>query len=1168
MSSCVAALYSCQRSPAESAQPETQPGRVVHFTAGVPETRTAFTSPEGDSYPVLWTSNDTEVSVFPDDFGSGMDVPVQAESDGKRATFDALFPLPAGSDPYRFYMLSPSSAKVNVRGGSSRTVRVSVPGTQVPLPSSVDESAQLLVASSEAYAAAPSRVDFTPGHLSAYVKLTLTNVDPSLGTVGYVQLRSSGAALSGEADYDFGTGTVTAVETASADVTALTSSLKDVWLGVLPAAVSGTQLTVTVSGSKGSLSREVTVPPGKNFERGRIAVVTVDMKGAAPSGDATYGKVTDPKYLTTGSKVILSPASDGIGYAMSKVQNANERASVAVVKQGDAIVDPDERVEILTVEEGTASGTFALKTGDGKYLGAVSGTNYLTSQSKGPATDWKPTTVSGAQRYRNQGTTRDLAYTVSSRVFRAVAPTVSVREEVAFYKLAGTGDDSWKGDPELRLTKTSQTLTVGQTGLIGVGLCYSLVEGGVLSYESADPSVVTVDGGGHLTAQSAGETVVTVRVSETDHYRAGEAACRVTVVPPVAVTGVTLDKTELRLAPGESATLKATVSPSNAAEKHLYWGSSNTGCATVSPGEEWTTTREVTVTAVGVPGSSCDVVVITKDGNLSAKCKVTIKPKYTADDLVLKMCRQDDRGNVVLLDGPTEIRQGYGYLIKLSTKDGTDLPGNHHSFGVRTASLYQEYSNDVYTDGEQTWWRVAFTSGGGGWVSWVLKYDDDETDLHFEREVTLYVPKDLLLSKSADLSSAVSIGEEITLAKGESTKLYIMNVFHGAEAMDPDYLTLSATGDESVASLTLDADSKSFTIQALKTGKVTWNISYDKYGTRMSELYRQVTIEVVSSRYAIYYGSSEVSSTFRLTYDDVADNTYTFQLYDRIAGSYVYTTGGFEIRATGVNSSSRVSPVIDFSGASSAPTGVFSVYRVKFLSRVDYTYVCPVVFSYAGKEVKTVSFEVESPDYSFYYGSDYRSLSTFVWDSGMDFRLDKGSTLYFRLYDVTHKKFVSTVQSYATKSSLVSVTTEYLGAYMCVMKGAAGGTDQIWITATCSDGTVESILRPHVPFDLKFSTSFNRQEFIYDNHPIVGQVHRIYLWNNTENSLLYFNSEYLSVDIPSSSSVQFYLGDFNGRPCIEYVPVKSDILRTYTIRYDDGYGTTASISINLQPKSS
>ena len=86
-------------------------------------------------------------------------------------------------------------------------------------------------------------------------------------------------------------------------------------------------------------------------------------------------------------------------------------------------------------------------------------------------------------------------------------------------------------------------------------------------------------------------------------------------VPPVAVTGVKLNKTSLSFTgTGSSQNLTATILPSNATNKTLTWSSSNTSVATVSNG---------VVKAVGF-----GIATITAKSNngKTASCKVTVNP--------------------------------------------------------------------------------------------------------------------------------------------------------------------------------------------------------------------------------------------------------------------------------------------------------------------------------------------------------------------------------------------------------------------------------------------------------------------------------------------------------------------------------------------------------------
>ena len=88
------------------------------------------------------------------------------------------------------------------------------------------------------------------------------------------------------------------------------------------------------------------------------------------------------------------------------------------------------------------------------------------------------------------------------------------------------------------------------------------------------------------------------------------AACGPTAAE---VTGVTLDKTQLYLTAGGTATLTATVEPDNAADKTLSWSSSDTTVATVNAGM---------VTAV--KSGTAVITVTANSGQKSATCTVTV----------------------------------------------------------------------------------------------------------------------------------------------------------------------------------------------------------------------------------------------------------------------------------------------------------------------------------------------------------------------------------------------------------------------------------------------------------------------------------------------------------------------------------------------------------------
>lgn len=133
-----------------------------------------------------------------------------------------------------------------------------------------------------------------------------------------------------------------------------------------------------------------------------------------------------------------------------------------------------------------------------------------------------------------------------------------------------------------------------------------------LTWSSSNEGIVTVDANGNVTAVKEGTATITVTTTDGGFT----ATAKVTVsADVVAVTGVTLDKTSLSLAPNESSTLKATVAPSNASNKGVTWTSSDTTVATVSSTGKVTAKKDGTAT----------ITVTTKDGGFTATCTVTVK---------------------------------------------------------------------------------------------------------------------------------------------------------------------------------------------------------------------------------------------------------------------------------------------------------------------------------------------------------------------------------------------------------------------------------------------------------------------------------------------------------------------------------------------------------------
>jgi len=139
-----------------------------------------------------------------------------------------------------------------------------------------------------------------------------------------------------------------------------------------------------------------------------------------------------------------------------------------------------------------------------------------------------------------------------------------------------------------------------------------------VTWTSSDTNVATVENG-KVTAVAVGNATIIVITSD-GHYT---DTCAVTVVEPIHVESVTLDKHDLSLVLGDNDYLTATVSPADAADKSVTWASDNETVATVD--------KFGKVTAVGK--GTTNITVTTNDGHYTDTCAITVVKRVTEVDL-------------------------------------------------------------------------------------------------------------------------------------------------------------------------------------------------------------------------------------------------------------------------------------------------------------------------------------------------------------------------------------------------------------------------------------------------------------------------------------------------------------------------------------------------------
>lgn len=277
------AVFSCSREMEveipEPVQNNDPSAWVVRFSATQTDTKAQFGEAENGAYPTLWTDNDTEVKLSLN-YGGVKGAAVTPAGDKRTASFAATFDFTGLTAPYVFYSVSPSSA-AKALSPSREAWKVTIPCTQTPTATSVDEAGIILAATSDAFGEVTdiSEVNLYFNHLTAYGRLSLANLALESGeTVSGVELTVT-TPIVGDWYWNTSGSTITDYG-ASSTLTINTTRTSDIWFACAPVDVSGEMMTVTVFTSLGYHEQLVEFPAGRRFEAGRTAVFSVNMAGA------------------------------------------------------------------------------------------------------------------------------------------------------------------------------------------------------------------------------------------------------------------------------------------------------------------------------------------------------------------------------------------------------------------------------------------------------------------------------------------------------------------------------------------------------------------------------------------------------------------------------------------------------------------------------------------------------------------------------------------------------------------------------------------------------------------------------------------------------------------------------------------------------------------------
>ncbi len=201
---------------------------------------------------------------------------------------------------------------------------------------------------------------------------------------------------------------------------------------------------------------------------------------------------------------------------------------------------------------------------------------------------------------------------ITKKVTVVVKPATAENTENA-QTSAQPGNQTSVAVTAVQLTAASTSIQVGASTKVTAAFAPTGATS-TLTWASSDNSVAVVDKEGTVVGMKAGTAQITATT-------ANGVVGKITIkVDAVAVTGVTLDNTDINLTVGGTTVLNETVSPSNATDRRVTWTSSDAAIARVENGR---------VTAIA-PGNAT-ITVETVDGGYKASAQVVVTADSTQD---------------------------------------------------------------------------------------------------------------------------------------------------------------------------------------------------------------------------------------------------------------------------------------------------------------------------------------------------------------------------------------------------------------------------------------------------------------------------------------------------------------------------------------------------------
>lgn len=358
--------------------------------------------------------------------------------------------------------------------------------------------------------------------------------------------------------------------------------------------------------------------------------------------------------------------------------------------------------------------------------------------------------------------------------------TVLAREKYNLYKInIGTYNNTMDeenntntGEEKVPVTsitinKTNVTLYIGETTILTTTIGPSSATNKSVTWSSSNPSIATIDSNGKVTAKMQGTTTITATAKDASGIT---ATCTIIVKErEMEVTSIKINPSSLTLYEQETATITATIEPSDATNKNVTWSSSNPSIATVDNNGNVTAIAEgkttITATAKDASGitATCQVTVKKKLQYLADVVKVGDYVAYTANGYsnwrVMSVTGSGSTGIVTLISAGNATKLTVGalttknYINKLNDTSKkyinseyatsarsvgtTSSGGNNSNYGTEINNLK---NNELLVTESGYWIGYHETKSGGIFTDYIAYYINEKGNCEKYNNSNIFTP--------------------------------------------------------------------------------------------------------------------------------------------------------------------------------------------------------------------------------------------------------------------------------------------------------------------------------------------------------------------------------------------------------------------------------------------